>query len=336
MSIHRHYIYFNKFDFTHTLKDTNKEASMGKKSNLIHQYKKQLNSQCRFSESKHLLKQSNREKAKLSNTPYEQVKGIFSTTTLKNYDDVCAQYVKFLINEHPKEIRSFEDGRKFVSEFLQSKLDGKSSAWTLHMYGTALACAYNCTKDTFGFTFPLRERKNIIRCRGENGSDFRNTNPRFNDIKDFIRGAGARRQGLLRLTKDDLRQRSDGLYEIHLREKNNMERWALVLPQYQEHVIKMFNDSKGYNVANEVRLFRKCDIPVSSIHDLRAEYASSLYSYFEEHGYTSGKTYFCRNELYGITYDKGILAAVSINLGHHRLRCCGEQLPLQIVTEVVK
>ncbi len=309
---------------------------MGKKSNLTHEYKKQLNSQCRFSESKHLLKQANRERAKLNNTPYEQVKGIFSTTTLKSYNDVCAQYVKFLLREHNKEIKTFEDGRKFVSEFLQTKLDNKASAWTLHMYGSALASAYNCTMDTFCFTFPLRERKNIIRCRGENGSDYRNTNPKYNDIKDFVRGTGARRQGLLRLTKNDLRQREDGLFEVHLREKNNMERWALVLPSYQELVIKMFNDSKGYDVANEIRLFRKCDIPVSSIHDLRAEYASSLYSYFEEHGYSSGKTYFCRNELYGIKYGKGILAAVSKNLGHHRLRCSRIKLPIQTVMEVVK
>ncbi len=309
---------------------------MGKKSNLTHEYKKMLRKQCRFNESKHTLKQLAREQAKANKSDYQQVKGIFSTTTLKNYSDVCQQYVGFLISQHNKEVKNFEDGKKFVREFLQSKLDGKASAWTLHMYGSALASAYDCDKKEFGFQFPLRERKNIIRSRGENGSDYRNTNPRFNDIKDFVRATGARRQGLLRLTKSDLRQREDGLFEVHLREKNNMERWALVLPQFQSNVIKMFNDSKGYNIANEKRLFRKNDIPANSIHDLRAEYAANLYSYFKDNKeYVSGKMYYCRNELAGISYDKGILAAVSENLGHHRLRCCGKQLPLQTIAEVV-
>ena len=291
----------------------------GKKSNFVHQFKHSLQKQTRYGESKHELKQKAREHAKTTGEPYQPIRGIFSTQTYKDYCNVCEQFSNYVIKNHPN-CKNFYQARDYVEEWLEEKNQKGLSAWTLHLYGSALASAYNCQIKDFSFEFPRRERGNITRCRDENGSDYRNTNPRFADVKDFVRGTGARRIGLMRLTKDDIRQRSDGLYEVHLREKNNMERWAIVHPSYQETVLRLFETSKSYKSPNgEVRLFRKTDIPPGSIHDLRAEYASNMYQYFEEHELGNGILYHCRKDLAGTSYDKGLMQLVSEQLGHHRL-----------------
>lgn len=292
---------------------------MGKRSNFRHQYQNALKAQTRYGESKHQAKIDAREKAKEEGVKYEPVRGIFSRTTYNDYCEVCGQFADYVIKHHG-ECKNFYDSRKYVEEWLHMKQDKELSAWTLHKYGCALASAFNCQIKDFDFNFPQRERANVKRCRGENGSDYRNTNPRFDDIKDFIRGTGARRGGLIKLRTDDIRERSDGLYEVYLREKNGMERWSIVHPDYQEKVLKMFEDSKGYPVANgEVRLFRTCDIPTGSIHDLRGEYAKNMYNFFEEHECGNGDLYHCRKELAGVSYDRQIMQLVSEQLGHHRL-----------------
>lgn len=54
------------------------------------------------------------------------------------------------------------------------------------------------------------------------------------------------------------------------------------------------------------------------LHYLRAQYAQDLYRYFEGQGAATGQLYHCRKDRAGDVYDKGILMAVSQNLGHSR------------------
>ena len=61
------------------------------------------------------------------------------------------------------------------------------------------------------------------------------------------------------------------------------------------------------------------NITGGSIHDLRGEYAKSMYNYFEEHDCGNGDLYHCRKELAGVSYDRQIMQLVSEQLGHHRL-----------------
>lgn len=291
---------------------------MSKKSNFKHQYMKGLQAQVRYGQNKHEKKAEHRQQAKEQNKSYEQVKGLYSTRSFDDYSKVCSQFSAYVIKEHP-DCKNYYDAKEYVSEWLSKKQEKGLSAWSLHKYGSALASSYGCSKKDFNFEYPARQRGDVIRCRGENGSDYRNTNPRFNDVKDFIRGTGARRIGLIRLCKDDIRQRDDGRCEVHLREKNGMERWSIVLPKYEDTVLRLFNESKGYKVNDETRLFRKCDIPLGSIHDLRGEYAKELYNYFEERDMGNGVLYHCRKDMFGEVYDKRIMQLVSEQLGHHRL-----------------
>lgn len=138
-------------------------------------------------------------------------------------------------------------------------------------------------------------------------------------MKEFVRATGARRGGLIHLTKDDLREQ-DGKLEIHLREKNGMERWARIDPSKEDFVKEIFKENKGVEINGEVRLFNKNDInSCQELHSCRSEYAVRMYSVFEKEGYGNNQLYHCRKDMKGISFDKGILKEVSENLGHHRL-----------------
>lgn len=297
---------------------------MSKKSVFIHQYKEALQKQVRFGESKHKDKIKAKEQCRRENRPYEAPKGIYSTKTLNNYDMVCEQFTKWVLENHRHEVKKYADCQKFASEWLQSKEDKGLSAWSLHLYGAALACSFGgISKNDLGYSFPARERKNIVRNRNDNLTGEYSTQ-RQRDAYTMLKATGCRRAEVLRLRREDFREQLDsngnktGCLEVYKRGKGGIERWCLVNPRYTEFVQNFLKQAPTYLHAGEERLFEKNDIPKNGIHSTRSIYACDLYHHFEEHGYASGEIYYCRKELYGATYDKGILKEVSYNLQHAR------------------
>lgn len=288
---------------------------MGKKSNFKREYNQLLSQNIHFGESKHAAKQQMLKQAKETNAPCEPVKGIYSKTTLRTYQKSCEQFSSFLRTNHP-EIKRFSNGRPFIEEWLESLKDSHS-AWTLATYASGIACAYSISKTDIAFDFPKRSRENIVRSR-ENVS-YRNSDPKFEDAITFCKATGARRCGVLRFTKNDIRQRDDGTYEVFLKEKNGMTGYRQVLPEFQEEVLRIINESPGYlTPSGEKRVFRKNMLP-TELHSNRAFYACRLYDYYEKQGYATGEKYYCRKDMKGIVFDKGILKAVSEQMFHHRL-----------------
>lgn len=144
-------------------------------------------------------------------------------------------------------------------------------------------------------------------------------------VVTLAKATGARRMELLRLRREDFRERTDcdgnktGELEVFKRGKNGIERWCLVDPQYNDFVRELIATAPTYNFNGEDRLLRKADLPAKlPIHDCRSDYACSLYDYYMEHGKATGEIYSCRKDLKGIHYDKGVLAAVSWDLQHSR------------------
>lgn len=81
----------------------------------------------------------------------------------------------------------------------------------------------------------------------------------------------------------------------------------------------MHGDGAGAVTGGKRRLLPLQALPKDmSLHYLRAQYAQDLYHYFEGQDAASGKLYHCRKDRVGDVYDKGILMAVSQNLGHSR------------------
>ena len=93
---------------------------------------------------------------------------------------------------------------------------------------------------------------------------------------------------------------------------------ALVLPDYADRVRKIFAKYSA-KPSNSKYLLPLTALPKDMpLHYLRAQYAQDLYRYFAERGTATGNMYYCRAERKGQAYDKGILLAVSQQMGHSR------------------
>ncbi len=296
---------------------------MSKKGTLTHGYKRALQLQTRFGESKHLAKIIAKKECQMEHKPYTTIHGIYSTTTLQNYNKICKMFTQWIMDNHRNEVRTYADCKKFAAEWLKEKESKGLSAWSLNLYGSALASSFGgISKNDLGYSYPSRKRKNIVRNRNDNLSGEYKTK-RQRDAYIMLKATGCRRKEMLRLRKEDFRPqikdgKETGCLEVYKRGKGGIERWCLVNPRYTDFVKKFLKNPITYSYANEERLFQTTDFSKSGIHSTRSVYACDLYKYFSENGYASGEIYRCRKELSGYIYDKGILNEVSYNLQHGR------------------
>lgn len=297
---------------------------MSKKGILIHGYKCALKTQTRFGESKHKAKVRVREECHREGKPYSTIHGIYSTTTLKNYDKICNRFVEWVMKNHRDEVKKYTDCQKFAAEWLCEKEAEGLSAWSLGLYGSALASSFGgISKKDLGYSFPARERKNIVRNRNDDLTGEYATK-RQRDAYIMLKATGCRRREALRLRREDFRQQLDkdgketGFLEVFKRGKGGIERWCLVNPLYTDFVKDYLRDSKTFPFSGEERLFQKNDFSKNGIHSARSIYACDLYKHFMKQGLVSGELYHCRKELAGYSYDKAILDEVSYNLQHSR------------------
>lgn len=265
-----------------------------------------------------------KEECKKYNKSYEQPKGIFSTKTYKNYKEICNSFVLWIVENHKNDVSNYNGCFKYAAEWLREKEENGLSAWTLNLYGSALASSFGgLSKSEIGYQFPPRERKDIKRNRGDELNKKYFTQGQKDAVKMLI-ATGCRRMEILRLRDEDFREQTDsdgnptGCLEVLKRGKNKISRWCLVSPEHSDFVREFLQNAKTYSYSGEKRLFKKCDIPTCGIHSARAVYAKALYEYYESKGYSSGKIYFCRKELSGHSFDKGILEKVSFDLQHSR------------------
>lgn len=293
---------------------------MGKKSNITHECIKALKKQEHYGESKFEAKKEAKAKAILEGREFKNVQGIYSFNTMKTYEKSCKQFIEYCLTNHKAEIRHYSDCRRYTEEYLQSEIDRGLSAWTIHTRASAICSSYNIRLEDLEITLPKRLREDITRTRGYDSSKYQDIDERYHEIKLFIRATGCRRDELLHLRKKDIKFSPTGknIY-IYKRGKGGVERWCLVNPKYNELVKKMFDESPAYTINGEQRIFKNNQIPKSAIHDLRADYACDMYKIYKANGFGNGKYYHCRNERLGDSFDKGVLAKVSEDMGHHRI-----------------
>lgn len=297
---------------------------MSKKSNLNHQFINEVKKETRFGESKHEAKQKNRQEAKRNHEKYEQVKGIFSRKTYNDYCSSLKVFTNYIVKNH-SEVKNIEQCKRYIPEYVDYLRDEKGlSEWTVHTYIYALRAAYHCEVRDLDVTLKTRSRADVIRCRDAADSAYRQEE-RYRDTINMVKATGCRRMEILRLRKEDFREKCDrsgnktGEWEVHKRGKGGIDRWCLVNPSYVDFVKGYLNRATTISQNGEERLFRKADIPAKlAVHDLRSDYACDLYRYYERCGYGNGDIYHCRKDLKGYHYDKGILDKVSFDLQHAR------------------
>lgn len=291
---------------------------MSKKSKLMHNYINELKKECRFGESKHKAKQDAREEAARSHQKFKQVRGIYSHRCFHDYKKSLNTYTTWVCKNH-SEVKTMEQAKRYIPEYVDELREKGLSEWTVHSYVYALRSAYHCEVADLGVELKARSRADVIRNREAEDSAIRN-DERYETVVTLAKATGARRMELLRLRKEDFRER-DGKNEIEVykRGKNGIERWCLVDPKYNDFIREYINVVPTYSVGGEERLLRKADLPAKlPIHDCRSDYACSLYNYYMEHGKANGEVYSCRKDLKGWHYDKGVLEAVSFDLQHSR------------------
>lgn len=271
--------------------------------------------------SKHAAKQAAHKMAQDNHTKYAPVTGLYSSTSYSTYSKQAMTALRRIADKH--NCHNVAECRTYAREYYDTMCAQGLSAWTIHTRVYALCSVYHTDyRELLGVsTLPRRSRRDCFRGRVESASDTRYHTQEQDDARTLARAIGARRGGLLALAPQDLVHRADGLF-VHLSEKGGKERDAFVLPSYADAVRDIFAryTALGIVVHGKQRLLPHTALPKNmALHRFRAQYAQDLCGYFAAQGdVATGEMYYCRADRKGEKYDKGILLAVSKNLGHSR------------------
>ena len=266
---------------------------MGKRGSLKYQITQSLISQKRFGESKYKAKQEQGVKFG------QAVDGIFSYKTMKTYLDEAVKFANW-VKENYK-VKTLEQAKGFVSEYLEKGKERKLSAWTLKLQRSALRKAFRDPELAKEVQLPKRRKCDIVRSRYSAVRDKNFSESRNKDLINFAKATGLRREGLSKVRAQDIFEREGRLF-VAIREKGGRYREAPVLRKYTEIIKEIVNKKDSV----EDKIFEKVHSCID-IHSYRREYAQELYREL------TGRDYDSKNK------DKEALMRVSEALGHSRI-----------------
>ena len=121
---------------------------------------------------------------------------IFSHATYKNYWKHIKYFLGYIKEKHP-ECTTLKNAKKYVNEWLQSRVDQGLSAWTVQLEAKALGKLYGISPDDEAyFDPPKRNRQDIKRSRGDRVRDQHFSKTNNDELIKFCRGTGLRRRDL--------------------------------------------------------------------------------------------------------------------------------------------
>lgn len=141
---------------------------------------------------------------------------IYSYNTYKTYRRCCKKFIVWVRKHYPN-CRRLEDARKYVGEWLQSRVDEvdengepRYSAYTIQTEAKAVGKLFGIHPDDPDyFQAPKRERQNIKRSRGPAKRDKHFSELNNAELVAFCRGTGCRRNVMEKLEGRDLISRDD-------------------------------------------------------------------------------------------------------------------------------
>lgn len=297
--------------------------------NKSYRYSQNLHQQAYNRLQRMLALGESKQKAKADGTAKDK---IFSASTYSTYWKHIKYFIKWIKVIHP-ECKSLKKAKKWVPDWLQSRVDQGLSAWTIHTEEAALN-KFFCinSDDPQWFHAPERRRQDIKRSRTTAVRDWHFSVTNNDTLIKFCRGTGLRRSEVEDLRGGDIVNRAQIKKKIQKLE--NKDRTS-----YDEKVYQMLCDTlifptecydfvfvrngKGGRMRlapiigpdsakiaqriRETKRGKKVWLYVHSgadIHSYRADYATALYRMFarsiEEIPYDrinkSGKRY--RSEVY--------------------------------------
>lgn len=291
---------------------------MSKKTRIKHTIFENINSQRKYGESKYdAHKESQRITRETGERQY--TKGIFSFDTEDTYKKQSITFENWVLREHP-EVRTLDDAKKYVGEFLLDNIERGLSANTVHTRAYALASAFKCDVKEFGVDLPPRKSSEAKRNR--NAPPIEDFRKETQYIHRFTVATGARRCELKKLTVDCLKE-ENGKLLIFLDGKGGKKRWARVLEHERDFVRSVIESAKHSNYLRSdgcKKVFPDRLIPEKEpLHQHRKDYAHLLYDEVlrnGEHLIVDRGLYRCRGKNYGKVYNRTALSIVSKNLGH--------------------
>ena len=231
---------------------------------------------------------------------------IFSFNTYKSYWKHTKYFIKYIKENHP-ECTTLKSAKKYVNEWLQTRVDQGLSAWTVQLEAKAMGKLYGISPDDENyFKPPKRNREDIKRSRGDRVRDKHFSKTNNDELIKFCKGTGLRRAELGELRGKDLVTREqieaeiaqlesrpaaeltpvdtkrlemlqdtrlfEGDYFTHIRNgKGGRERMSPIIGPNTEQIVERIK-----NTPAEEKVWQHIH-QSADIHGYRAEYATIIY-----------------------------------------------------------
>ena len=232
---------------------------------------------------------------------------IFSHATYKNYWKHIKYFLGYIKEKHP-ECTTLKHAKKYVNEWLQTRVAQGLSAWTVQLEAKALGKLYGISPDDEAyFDPPKRNRQDIKRSRGDRVRDQHFSKTNNDELIKFCRGTGLRRRELQELRGKDLVSREQIEAElaelekipeaqqapsvarrleilrdtqlfpeaqsfIHVRNgKGGRERLSPIIGKHADQIVERIADTPA-----EEKVWQHIHTS-ADIHGYRAEYATAIY-----------------------------------------------------------
>ena len=245
---------------------------------------------------------------------------IFSHATYKNYWKHIKYFLGYIKEKHP-ECTTLKNAKKYVNEWLQSRVDQGLSAWTVQLEAKALGKLYGISPDDEAyFDPPKRNRQDIKRSRGDRVRDQHFSKTNNDELIKFCRGTGLRRR--------ELQELREAQSFIHVRNgKGGRERLSPIIGKHADQIVERIADTPA-----EEKVWQHIHTS-ADIHGYRAEYATAIYKAharaIEDIPYDKinrgtgrryqSEVYTCRKDEAGRKLDKAAMLVCSKALGHNRI-----------------
>ena len=165
---------------------------------------------------------------------------IFSFNTYKSYWKHTKYFIKYIKENHP-ECTTLKSAKKYVNEWLQTRVDQGLSAWTVQLEAKAMGKLYGISPDDENyFKPPKRNREDIKRSRGDRVRDKHFSKTNNDELIKFCKGTGLRRAELGELRGKDLVTREEIEAEISQLESRPA---AELTPAYTKR-LEMLQDTR--------------------------------------------------------------------------------------------
>lgn len=241
---------------------------MAKRPSLFHQLLTSLRNQQRFGESKHQAKRIAIAQAHVEGKSGFGVapRGVFSVQTFAGYRQTCREFARWCKeNGNP---RTLDEARPYVALYLQHRIDGNKSAWTIQKDRAALRKVYQDPYLASEIELPRRRLTNIRRSRLPAKMDQQFNKELHKDLIDFTTATGLRRHELAAITPADIFWRGTTLVARVKQGKGGKYREATVIKGMEDRVLEIIRDKAIDEPIFDI-------IPKAmDVHNYRATYAN--------------------------------------------------------------